>query len=269
MGANWSPRDGSHRHGGRAHVGYPDVHAIILAAGRGSRMKQATAIKPKCLVEVGGRPLLEHQFDILRRHAIQNILVVAGYKAGEVEAAVAGRSKVIRNDIWDKTNSLYSLSLCRPYVRGPILVLNCDVLAHPMMLRRVLDIPGSAFAYDSVTGTDEEHMKVALRQGRLIAMSKDLDPRRSRGENVGLLSFDAPTAQALFREVDTVLAEDGHGMWLAAGVQRVAQYMPISAVDIADLPWVEIDYPEDLVHAQELVWPRFSQWPAAPELLAS
>ena len=269
MGIKRSPSNGSHRRGARANKYTPGVQAIILAAGRGSRLKQATTAKPKCLVEVGGRPLLEHQIEMLWRHGVRNILVVAGYKAEEVMTAVAGRAEVIRNDVWDKTNSLYSLSLCRPYVRGPILVLNCDVLAHPSVLGRVLEMPGSAFAYDSIMGTDDEHMKVALCEGRLIAMSKDLNPKRSRGENVGLLSFDAATAQALFDEVDAVLAGGGHGMWLAAGVERVARNMPISAVDIADLPWVEIDYPEDLAHARHLVWPRLNDWPTAPRALAS
>ena len=128
---------------------------------------------------------------------------------------------------------------------------------------------GSAFAYDSVMGTDDEHMKVALSDGRLTAMSKDLNAEHSRGENVGLLSFDTATAQALFDEIDTVLAEGGRGMWLAAGVERVARYMRITAVDIADLPWVEIDYPEDLVHARQIVWPRLNDWPTVPRLLAS
>ena len=59
------------------------------------------------------------------------------------------------------------------------------------------------------------------------------------------------------------------GVWLAAGVERVAQYMAITGVDVADLPWVEIDYPEDLLHARQLVLPRFTHWPAEPQLLAS
>ena len=223
---------------------------MILAAGRGSRMESATASKPKCLIEVGGQPLIRHQIEMLRQCGIDDVLVVAGYRADDVETATAGQAEVIRSGLWDRTNSLYSLSLCQQHIRESMVVMNCDVLAHPAVLRRVLDAPGSAFAYDSATGTDDEHMKVALRQGLLVAMSKDMDPLRSRGENVGLLRFDADAAEALFRETDAVLAEGNMNMWMAKAVERVAQYQPLHAIDVADLPWVEIDFPEDLAQAR-------------------
>ena len=106
------------------------LQAVILAAGRGSRLGDATQQAPKCLIDVGEQRLIDHQIDALQAHGITDILVVAGYRASDVKAAVRGRARVIINPEWSSTNSLYSLTLCKPYVRGGFIVMNCDVLAH-------------------------------------------------------------------------------------------------------------------------------------------
>lgn len=235
------------------------AQAIILAAGRGSRMEDATDSNSKCLITVGGKSIIQHQIDMLRQYGIDDVLVVVGYGAKEVEAAVNCQAEIIFNEIWDKTNSLYSLSLCRRHIRGAVVIMNCDVLTHGMVLQRILDQPGNAFAYDSTTGMDDEHMKIALCDGRLTAMSKNLLTKHCCGENVGLLSFDSETTQVLFAESDKVLAEGGHQLWLAAAVERVAQRRLVQAVDVADIPWIEIDYPEDLRHARQVIWPELNQ----------
>lgn len=262
------PRCGAHtaRNGSFAQLElvFPtSLQAIILAAGRGSRLEAETDETPKCLVDVGDGRLIDHQIDTLQAHGIEDILVVAGYRASDVKAAVRGRAHVIINPEWGSTNSLYSLALCKPHVRGGIVVMNCDVLAHIDALGRLLATQGSAFAYDSVFGTDDEQMKVQLRNGHLSTMCKRLSPDRSHGENVGILRFEAYAAQALFVEAEAVLAEGGNNAWMAEAVERVAQYMPLRAVDVADLPWIEIDFPDDLATARELLWPRLQRWPRA------
>lgn len=81
--------------------------AVILAAGRGSRMKDLTAARPKCLVKLGGKPFLEWQLQAMRKAGIANILVVAGY----LEECLQGEFKKVTNPRWESTNMLASL-LC-------------------------------------------------------------------------------------------------------------------------------------------------------------
>jgi len=61
--------------------------AVILAGGQGSRLKDVVGDKPKCLVEIGHRPILYHQFDLLRKHGLRKVLILAGEKADQVVAA--------------------------------------------------------------------------------------------------------------------------------------------------------------------------------------
>ncbi len=233
----------------------PSTEAVILAAGRGSRLKSETDERPKCLTEVGGRTLLEHQLELLFAAGIQRVCVVAGYQAQAVQEAVGGAADIIYNDLWASTNSLYSLSLCRQWIRGPVVIKNCDVMVDGEAIRRLRSSQGSAFLYDSLSGNDAEHMKVELQDGRLTAMSKVLEAERVCGENVGILQFDANAVRFLFREAEAALRTLGRKHWQAVAVERLCEIIPIQGVDICDLPWVEIDFPEDLEAARRNVWP--------------
>jgi choline kinase len=248
----------------------PDqVQAVILAAGRGSRLEGFTAAAPKCLVRLGGVPLLEHQLRLLEMLGIDRVSIVVGYRADSVRDVVRGAARLIRNDEWRDTNSLYSLSLCREYAGVPLLVMNCDVLVHPVALQRLLNAPGSAFLYDSSSGDSEEHMKVELKHGCLAAMSKALPAHRSHGENVGALYFDAAATRLLFREVGKVLNEGHRRAWMAMAVERLARWSPLHGIDVADLPWTEIDFPGDLEWARAQVWRQLRRALAPAMRLAS
>lgn len=232
-----------------------DLHAVILAAGRGSRLKGETNDVPKCLVEVGGCSLIEYQLRCFAEVGIHRILIVAGYHAHKVYEAVGDRAAVVYNRDWATTNSLYSLWFCRHWVSGPMIVLNCDVLADPEIVNRVLHSGGNVFAYDSSSGSADEHMKVRIVDGDLRAMSKSLPVEQSDGENVGLLYFKPAAVRLLFREAERVLGSHGREMWAAAAVEHVARRVSLRGVDISDLPWIEIDFPQDLATARRETWP--------------
>src|SRR5512132_1294933 len=120
------------------------VRAIILAAGVGSRLQVLSGGKPKCLVEIGGRPLILHQLEALADHGIGPVLIVAGYKSEEVRAVVGDRAEFVINDRYQETNSLYSLWLARERVDGPFILLNCDLFFTPEILERLIDAPANA-----------------------------------------------------------------------------------------------------------------------------
>jgi L-glutamine-phosphate cytidylyltransferase len=82
------------------------MKGIILAAGRGQRMKALTDEKPKCLVKLHGKPLLERQLDALRGGGISQIAIVTGYKHEMLEE---WDLKTFHNPFWEKTNMVSSL----------------------------------------------------------------------------------------------------------------------------------------------------------------
>jgi choline kinase len=130
--------------------------------------------------------------------------------------------------------------------------------------------PGNALAYDRFSGQEAEHMKVAIRDGALDEMSKQLEPSRTRGENVGLIRLSAKAAEAAFDAAEHLIGAGRVRDWLASAINAAAREHRFQCLDIAGLPWVEIDYPEDLEHARGTVMPAIGELPepAMPLVLA-
>lgn len=254
-----------------ANAGSVRIQAVILAAGRGSRLRHVIDDQPKCLAEIGGRPLIDHQLEMLAGAGITEVVVVTGYRPEAVRRVVGRRARFVHNPLWEDTEGLFSLYLCREWVTGPLLVMNCDVLPDPGVLLRLLARPGNAFAYDSSSGADPEQMAVEFDGKHLVAMSKDLPVERTHGENVGILYFDQRAARLMFRAAASLLQASAMRKRMASAVQMVAHRYPISGIDMVDLSWIEIDFPEDLERARRSIWPAIveRQLLAEPQLAAS
>src|ERR671938_1334467 len=132
------------------------MQAVILAGGVGSRLRALSGGKPKCLIEVGGRPLILHQLEALADHGVGPVLVVLGYQAETVKAVIGERAETIVNDRYPETNSPYSLWLAREWVKGPFVLLNSDLLFDPHILERLLEEDGNVLAYDSTSSRGRE-----------------------------------------------------------------------------------------------------------------
>ncbi|MFQ5464316.1 MAG: NTP transferase domain-containing protein [Thermodesulfobacteriota bacterium] len=238
------------------------MQAVILAAGFGSRLERVSDGMPKCLLQVGGRPLIEHQLEALHDAGIGRILVVVGHKADEVRKTLGNRVEYIENTRYDKTNSIYSLWLARDWVNGPMVLLNCDLLFHPDILDRLLSKGGNALAFDSTSTKGKEQTKVAVREGKVIDLGKDLAPELARGESLGLLSFDAAGVHSLFSRAHALVQNEGENSWVIEAVRSVCSDVDMRALNVAGSAWVEIDFPNDLERARKEVWPAIqsSHW---------
>lgn len=252
------------------------MQALILAAGRGSRLGQKSDGIPKCLLEVGRRPLIEHQLETLANAGVGPVGMVVGYCADEIRQVIGIRAEYILNPRWSATNSLYSFWLAREWVQGPAIVLNSDILFHPDIIEKLLASKADAIAYDSSSGDGLEHMKVHVHEGKLREMRKDLPAAMVSGENVGILHLTAPTAQALFRRAGEIIQAGGEKHWLGAAVCEIAKEREIQGIDVAGLHWGEVDFPYDLDRLRKEVWPaiqrdvrtnkrpwRWTRWAAA------
>ncbi len=123
------------------------MKAIILAAGRGSRMKKLTKNRPKCLVELHGRPLLDWQLKSLRSAGVKEIAIVTGYK----REMLADRGLVeFHNDRWHKTNMVSSLCYAQNWLSSePCIVSYSDIFYSPAAVRSLINCSASlAVTYD-------------------------------------------------------------------------------------------------------------------------
>jgi choline kinase len=229
------------------------MQAVILAAGEGRRLGGGV---PKCLRTIGPQPLIKHQLASLRRAGIEDVHVVVGHERAQVRRVLGDDVRYVVNSHYRETNSLYSFLLAGQCMSGgDLVILNSDLLFHPAMLHAVLPVSGSAFAYDSASGHEPEHMKIELRRGRLVQMRKDLRPERSHGENIGLVRLDAATARETLAAAGHIVRAGHRRDWLASALNAVAPRRPLRGIDVAGAPWIEIDFPHDLRAARRVVWP--------------
>lgn len=236
----------------------PTPSAVILAAGRGSRLGALTDGAPKCLAVVGGRALIEHQLDALAAAGVEDVTIVTGYRSGDVRRVVGPRARYVHNAEWSTTNSLYSLWLAGDQIGDDVIVLNCDVLFHPDALARVIDAGPNRFVIDRHGGLGAEEMHVSLEGPRLVSMSKQIPLDRVDGENVGMVRLSHQTLAAVLGAADDLVARGDVNAWMASAIDCIAIDHALYAVDISDLPWVEIDFPADLHRAVDNVWPAIT-----------
>ncbi len=227
------------------------TRAIILAAGSGSRLRPLTNDRPKCLLEVGGRSLIEHQFAALGRCGITDVAVVVGYRSDLIRRHLVDRARYIDNTRWQCTNSLYSLWLAREELGAGVLILNSDVLALPLLFDRLLQSPApDAVLVERGDAFEAEDMKVTLNGSQVVDFGKDLVRERAHAHNVGVAKFSREGASRLADSLGPLIALGHETDWVPLAFREFARHWTLTAVDTDGLPWIEIDYVEDLTRAR-------------------
>ena len=236
------------------------MRAIILAAGRGSRLNGHVHDGPKALLHVGSASLIQRQIRALREVGIADVTVVVGCEADRVREHCGPGITYVENGEFATTNSLYSLWMARALLFQGCVVLNCDVLFHPQLLSDLLTARHDAALMLAYRRPDEppygdEEMKVRIRRGLVSAISKTLTVDDSDAENVGIARFSSTGALALTQQMNRIVATGQVRDWLPRAFAEFAATRPLHAVDSRGLPWIEIDFPDDYWRACSDVLP--------------
>lgn len=243
--------------------------AVILAAGRGSRLKQHTRDRPKCLLEIGGRSIIEHQIRALRLAGVDSIQVITGYGAEQVRRICGSDVSYAHNEHFDTTNSFDSLG-CATLNPGPLgfLILNSDVLFHPELLVRLLDDPRENVLLADYTSTlAQEEMKISVDASRRItAISKSIEPSKAQAENLGVLRIGGAAALRMLELSRNRELSPSRIAWLPDGIHFLREAFAFHALSVEALPWTEIDFEQDLLRARNEIYPlvREALWGSKP-----
>lgn len=230
--------------------------AIILAAGNGHRMGRLTVDRPKCLLEIGGTPLIERQLASLDACGIREVTVVIGYHGACITSRLGDRVSYVENARYRDTNSLYSLWLARDRCSGGALVLNADVLVPTLLIERLLRSRGDdAVLVDRGRQLGAEEMKVKLWFDLAIDFSKELPPVQADGENVGIAKFGAEGGRRLIEHLESLVGAGHERAWAPLAFRELARQWPLWAVSTDGVPWIELDFPEDLDRARRVIAP--------------
>jgi dTDP-glucose pyrophosphorylase len=148
--------------------------AVILAAGRGTRMRELTAEVPKPMIEVRGKPVLQHIIEGLRDAGVGELLLIVGYRATAVQNFFADGSRynvAIQYEtqrVQDGTGRV--VDLARDFVSNrPFILAYGDILVEPANYKRVADLPDDVEAFLTVTGGED------VSKGGAVFLNDDMD----------------------------------------------------------------------------------------------
>lgn len=236
------------------------TNAVILSAGQGKRLAPYTDNRPKCLVPVNGKPILEWQLRALADAGIENVTVVTGFGADSVDTFINVcvpeiTVQCIFNPFYAVSDNIGTLWIARDFLANDSLLINGDTLLDPRIIRKVCD---EATAKISVTVDhknqyDADDMKVRITDGEVTSIGKTLTEPVD-GESIGMLRFIDEGADLLRATLNKIIRKpDGLDLWYLSIIDRLAQQTKIGAVSIKGLPWAEIDFPSDLAGASDIV----------------
>lgn len=236
------------------------MQALILAAGMATRLRPLTADRPKCLLEVGGRPLLGRALDALRACGIADLTVVTGYLHEQIDdylAREAGgiRCRTIYNKEYATTNNIHSLWLAREAVAGSdFVLLDSDIVFDAEILRRLLAAPQDNILAVSRHELGEEEIKVVPDAEGLVAeISKTCDIAAAVGESIGIERMGTAYSRALYAELKRMIVGEGlSGVFYERAFERlIAQGHRFAMLDTAGLFAAELDTADDFRAAKE------------------
>jgi len=242
------------------------MKAIILCAGKGGRLRPLTDDRPKCLLAFGMRTILDVGLEHLGSAGISDVVLVVGYHEDLVRRLYADRPgsniTFVSNDDYAVTNTAVSLHLALARMDDDFVLINGDVLFDKGILADLVAHPApNCVAVDAEIPLDHEEIKVIASNGRVERISKELDPRRSLGEAIGLYKVGRgiiPDLKAVYEELERK-GECRH--YFEKGFERICEEAKDDSRAFGlsftrGRPWVEIDTLEDFAHAQREIYPR-------------
>ena len=243
------------------HSALQPLTGVILAAGMAKRLRPLTDTQPKCLLKVGERTLLERTVEAMLRVGATEFVVVTGYRAEMIRNFLTNRYpsltfRFLHNADYEHNNNIYSLWMAGQVVRGrDFLLMDSDILCDPAAVVRIGNEPQSALAVNRHELGDEEMKVVVDAYQNITEISKTCNPSNAMGESVGIERVTADYSEALYRELDQMILNEGliDIFYERAFERLIPQGYTFRVVDTTSYFSYELDTPEDFERAKKLM----------------
>jgi choline kinase len=237
------------------------MKAVILAAGTASRLRPLTNNTPKCLLKIGQKNILELTIENLVANGLSEIVIVTGYLENQIRDFINLRFPDLDitfyyNEFYGSTNNIYSLWLAGQAIHGDdLLLMDSDIVFDRQIIAKLISSGyKNCLAMKRHAVLDEE-IKVRTNQnGRVLEISKEVNPSDAAGESVGIEIFDRELLSELFRVIDRKIniEKNVNQFYEAAFQELINNNREIYVIDITEYFCMEIDTAEDLKTAGEI-----------------
>jgi len=241
------------------------LQAIILAAGKGTRLKAKTDKMPKAMIEIEGKPLLEYSLDALIENGLTDVILVVGFRHETITRRFGTRYhglkiRYVLNDNYAVSGSMYSLALVKDIIEDEILLMESDLLYESRAISLLLEGGHpNCILVTGLSGSGDEVYICTNDQQEITELGKNISESSKKnaiGELAGISKFQHNFLELVFCKAQEDFRNGKLNYHYEECVYRTSkQTAPIHAVADKDLAWIEIDTAEDLQKARELIYP--------------
>lgn len=237
----------------------------MLAAGVGRRLGIG---HPKCLLAFLSKTLLSRHLEALSAHDIHEIVIAVGFRSELIEEEIrATGSRAPVRTVYNaryEHGSVLSLWAVREVLRAGdgVLLMDADVLYRPDLLQRLIHSRvQNCFLIDRAYEPGNEPVKICVRGGRPVEFRKRIAASVAYdfcGESVGFFRFSGPVAARLAERADYYFSAGLHAEPYEEAIRDLVLETPeaFGFEDVTGVPWIEIDFPEDICRAEREILPR-------------
>ena len=247
------------------------MKAIILAAGVGKRLGEAGESQPKSLLRFEGKSLLQRHLENLRHYQIDQVAIAVGYQAESIQAeikAIGAENFVTTVYNPDYTQgSVVSLWTLREYLTSgdDFLLMDADVLYDRLIIERLVNTEiDNCFLLDRDFEPGDEPVKLCVQENSLVEFRKQVAKDLAydfAGESVGFFRFDSGVGERLALATEDYVMNQKQEEPYEEVIRDLLLQNPekFGYEDITGIPWIEIDFPEDIQRAHNIILPRLEK----------
>ncbi len=227
------------------------MKAVILAAGKGTRMRPLTLEKPKCLIDISGSCFIDRQIKVFKDCGINDIIVVTGYKSDMIKEHLKDSVQYVYNPFYDTTNSIVSLWLATLNIEDDILITNSDVIFDEDLIKRMIACNDNINIAVSKIWSEERGYKAQITSGKVVDMGMDITLDKVGGEYAGLIFIKKDVMNKLKNQCEKLLSQQQFNIWFEdMVVELIKNGNSATSTDVDNEKWYEIDNIEELEYAR-------------------
>jgi len=235
-----------------------DTVVVILAAGRGRRLRPLTDNTPKPLLKLNDKTIIEHQVESCKKLGLKNIVIVVGYQKDKIKRIVGNSVKYVENKEYSNSKPGYSMWLARSYLKNKSLLhmLGDTYFDFELLKKLVNSKYPNALLVDFGAKLNKEAAKVYIKNGLVRKINKSIPLNKASGEDIGLRKFSKEFTKELFKRLDESVKKNRKNIFMHSKVSQIANKLPIHPISTKGYKCIEIDTIEDYENAKKILHNR-------------
>ena len=225
------------------------MKALLLLAGRGTRLGKHTEDNPKTLLKICGKPILYHIMDRIITNGITDFVIVIGFQKEKIIGALKSEYpninfKFIENKVYEKTNTLYSMLLTKDELKEEFIYFHGDVIFNKNILKNLID---PIHINGAIIEAHKESMQAFGFDNIVTRLSKKKD---AIGKALGIYKFSKEITGRLFEEAEKVIQTGDINAFQSEAINPTIIHHRMDMVSTNGLSWFEVDEHDDLIEGE-------------------